>query len=71
MAAVETKAPTTLEREKSAVPCSSTNTESCVINAKIDVVWAKIKEWKMDELAPSIVARLVEYQSSAPCTRVM
>ena len=45
-----------LQRVKSMVPCSSTNTESCVISAKIDAVWAKIRYWKLDEVAPSIIS---------------
>ena len=45
-----------LERVKSMVPCSSTNSESCVIGAKINDVWAKIRYWKLEEVAPSIVS---------------
>ena len=44
-----------LDRAKSMIPCSTTNTESCVIEAKIADVWAKIRYWKLEELAPSIV----------------
>ena len=45
-----------VERVKSMVPCTSTNTESCVIPAKIAEVWAKIRYWKLEEVAPSIVS---------------
>ena len=45
-----------LERVKSMVPCTSTNTESCVIPAKLPDVWAKIRYWKLEEVAPQIVS---------------
>ena len=45
-----------LGRVKSTVPCTCTNTESCVVPAKLQDVWAKIRYWKLNELAPSIVS---------------
>ena len=45
-----------LARIKSTVPCTCTNTESCVIPSKIGDVWAKIRYWKLNELAPNIIS---------------
>ena len=44
-----------LERVKSMVPCTCTNTESAVLPAKISAVWSKVRYWKLEELAPGIV----------------
>ena len=45
----------TLARVKSTVPCTCTNTESCVLPANISAVWEKIRFWKLETLAPGIV----------------
>ena len=45
-----------LQRVKSQLPCSATNTESCVIPKRIADVWAKIRYWKFEEIAPNNVA---------------
>ena len=45
-----------LQRVKSMVPCTCTNTESTVLPAKLSVVWEKIRWWKLEELAPGIVS---------------
>ena len=42
--------------EPSKVPCSSTNTESTILPAKIADVWSKIRYWKLEDIAPQIVA---------------
>ena len=44
------------ERVKSTVPCSSTNSESCILPVKIDTAWQKFKFCKLETLAPSLVA---------------
>lgn len=44
-----------LERVKSTVPCTCTNTESCILPASIREVWEKIRFWKLETLAPGIV----------------
>ena len=44
-----------LERVKSMVPCTCTNTESAVLPARIADVWSKVRYWKLEELAPGIV----------------
>ena len=44
-----------LQRVKSQVPCTCTNTESCVLPAKIDACWDKFRYWKLETMAPSIV----------------
>ena len=44
-----------LERVKSMVPCTCTNTESAVLPARIADVWSKVRYWKLDELAPGII----------------
>lgn len=38
------------------IPCSSTNKEATVLPAKISDVWAKIRYWKLEDIAPQIVA---------------
>ena len=45
-----------LKRVKSQLPCSATNTESCIIPRRIADVWAKIRYWKFEEIAPNNVA---------------
>ena len=45
------------ERVKSVVPCSSTNKESTILPAKITDVWSKIRYWKFEDIAPSIIAK--------------
>ena len=45
-----------LQRVKSVVPCSCTNTEATVLPAKISDVWAKIRYWKLEDIAPTVVA---------------
>ena len=45
-----------LQRVKSMVPCSATNTETTVLNTKADDLWAKIRYWKLEECAPTVVA---------------
>ena len=45
------------QRIKSKIPCSATNTESTVLNAKIDDIWSKVRVWKLDDLAPNQVTR--------------
>ncbi len=37
------------------MPCTCTNTESCVLPGKIDTVWEKFRYWKLETMAPSIV----------------
>ena len=36
-----------LERVKSMVPCSCTNTESAVLPQRIADVWSKVRYWKL------------------------
>ena len=45
-----------LQRIKSVVPCSATNTESTVLEVKAEDLWTKIRYWKLEECAPSVVA---------------
>ena len=44
-----------LQRVKSMVPCTCTNTESTVLPASIATVWDKFRWWKLEEIAPGIV----------------
>merc|ERR1712062_723441 len=44
-----------LQRVKSVVPCSCTNAEATVLPAKISDVWAKIRYWKLEDIAPTVV----------------
>ena len=46
-----------LDRVKSMVPCTCTNTESAILPARITEVWGKIRYWKLEKLAPGIVQR--------------
>ena len=43
------------ERVKSMIPCTCTNTESTVIDKPIADVWAKIRWWKLEEIAPNTI----------------
>ena len=45
-----------LQRVKSTVPCTCTNTESCVLPVKLEDCWTKFRYWKLDEVAPSVVS---------------
>ena len=45
-----------LERVKSMVPCTCTNTESTVINQRIGDLWNKFRHWDLGSLVPSIVS---------------
>ena len=45
-----------LQRVKSMVPCTCTNTESSVLPAKLSTVWEKFRWWKLEEIAPGIVS---------------
>ena len=44
-----------VERVKSMVPCTCTNTESTVLPASIATVWDKFRWWKLEEIAPGII----------------
>ena len=44
-----------LRRMKSVVPCSATNTESCILPIKLENVWGKFRYWKLEEIAPTVV----------------
>mmetsp|Transcript_32030 Transcript_32030/g.42456 ORF Transcript_32030/g.42456 Transcript_32030/m.42456 type:complete len:122 (+) Transcript_32030:25-390(+) len=44
-----------LQRVKSQVPCTCTNTESTVLPGKLSDVWEKFRWWKLEEIAPGIV----------------
>ena len=41
-----------LQRIKSHVPCTCTNTESTVLPVKLSDIWNKFKNWKLEEVAP-------------------
>ena len=45
-----------VQRVKSMVPTTCTNTESTVIPAKLSTVWDKFRWWKLEDIAPGIVA---------------
>ena len=44
-----------LQRVKSMVPCTCTNTESTVLPANIQTVWQKFRWFKLEEIAPSLI----------------
>ena len=44
------------ERVKSMIPCTCTNTESCVLPANLETVWSKVRYWKLEELAPGMIS---------------
>ena len=45
-----------LQRIKSQVPCSCTNTETTVLPVRLADCWNKFRYWKLEEVAPSVVA---------------
>ena len=45
-----------LQRVKSQVPCSCTNTESTVLPVKLSDCWDKFRYWKLEEIAPGMVS---------------
>ena len=44
-----------LQRVKSMVPCTCTNTESTVLPANLQTVWQKFRWFKLEEIAPSLI----------------
>ena len=44
-----------LERVKSQIPCSCTNTESTVLPVALGECWEKFRYWKLEELAPNLI----------------
>ena len=45
-----------LQRAKSTVPCSTSNTETCVVPAKVTTIWTLLSECKFQVMAPEIVS---------------
>ena len=45
-----------LQRVKSVVPCTCFQIESTVIPAPLSAVWNSMKEWKLETVAPGVVA---------------
>ena len=56
MVEADQEQPVALQRIKSVVPCTCTNTESTVIPGKLGAVWEKFRWWKLEEVAPGVVA---------------